>query len=167
MIKHILVIRCTNLQHLDKVFSKLRAEFPGAAITLLTHRHGAAAAADYTDSVVVYPYTENYGFFRSLKSLDSMNFDAIVVPVGNVSGSGFLNVFLFTLTIKAGARFMCNLPLELIPLSRLNIISLMLRNTVYTAASGVMAAAAGAVLLIGWPVFTLLTKGGRGRKEVK
>lgn len=157
--KNILVIRCTNLQHLDKVFSKLRAEFPDAKTALLTHRHGALQAADYTETVIVYPYTENYGFLRRLKPLNDMNFDAIVVPVGNVSGSGFLNVFLFTLTIKAASRFMCNLPLELKSLSRLKIIGLMLRNSLYTLASGVLSAVAGAILLIGWPVFTLLTRG--------
>ncbi|MEO5359109.1 MAG: hypothetical protein H7843_01535 [Nitrospirota bacterium] len=159
MIKNILVIRCTNLQHLDKVFSKLRTEFPGAKTALLTHRHGALQAADYTDTVIVYPYTENYGYLRRVKSLNDMNFDAIVVPVGNVSGSGFLNVFLFTLTIKARSRFMCNLPLELKPMSRVKIIGLMLRNSLYTLASAVLSAAAGAILLIGWPVFAMLTKG--------
>ncbi|MBF0456974.1 MAG: hypothetical protein HQK99_03665 [Nitrospirae bacterium] len=159
--KNILVIRCTDLQHLDKVFKKLRAEFPDAKLSLLTHRHGAAAAAAYTETVIVYPYTQSYGFFRDMKTLNDMNFDTVVIPVGNVSGSGFLNVFLFTLTIKTGTRLMCNLPLELKPLSKSKIIGLLLRNSLYTLASGVLAAVAGAVLLIGWPVFALLTRGGK------
>jgi hypothetical protein len=158
MIKNILVIRCTNLQHLDKVFMKLKAEFPGARAALLTHRHGALQAEAYTETVVVYPYTENYGFLRSLKSLDDMNFDAVVIPVGNISGSGFLNVFMFALTIKAASRFTCNLALALTPLSKTKIIALLLRNGIYTAISGALTIAAGAVLLIGWPVFALLTR---------
>ena len=163
--KNILVIRCTNLQHLDKVFEKLRCDFPGAKTALLTHRHGALAAGAYTDTVAVYPYTENYGYLRPMKSLNAMNFDAVIVPVGNISGSGFLNVFLFTLTIKAASRFTCNTALELKPLSKAKIIGLLLRNTLYAAAAGALTIAAGAVLLAGWPVFTILTKGGKALRQ--
>ncbi|MCG6552233.1 MAG: hypothetical protein L7F77_07890 [Candidatus Magnetominusculus sp. LBB02] len=164
MIKRILVIRCTNLQHLDKVFQRLRAEFPGAATALLTHRHGALQAADYTETVIVYPYTENYGFYRGYKPLNDMNFDAVVVPVGNVSGSGFLNVFLFSLTIKTGQRLMCNLPLELKPISKVKIIAMAIRNGLYTAIGGVLTAAAAAVFVVGWPLFAMLTRPGRPKQ---
>ncbi|MBF0486718.1 MAG: hypothetical protein HQK98_01025 [Nitrospirae bacterium] len=163
MMRNILVIRCTNLQHLDKVFKRLRAEFPDAKTTLLTHRHGAAQAASYTEAVVVYPYTKNYGFFRGMKSLSEMNFDAVVIPVGNISGSGFLNVFLFTLTIKAALRFTCNSALELKPLPKRKIIALLFRNILYTTTSAMLTTVVSAVLLVGWPVFALLTKGDKRR----
>ena len=176
---------------MDGVMETLRRDFPDASITILTHAHGQAQARKYSlvhgeVRVAVYPHRGNFSFFRPPGELgadisgpcgldpdcsdglgpektESKPFDAVVVPVGNDSGSGFLNVFLFTLRVRAGRRFMCNRLLQMKEFSGARIIVSAVAGIFYSIAASAAAAVVGTAMLAAGVVYSLVIKSG-GRR---
>ncbi|MBF0343203.1 MAG: hypothetical protein HQL06_03140 [Nitrospirae bacterium] len=148
----ILIIRSTSFQLLDRVLARLKAMYPQSEISLLTHQHGKLAAEKYTDvnHVYVYPYTDAFSLFRLPNELEQQRFDVVIVPVGNITGSGFLNVFLFSLRLKTEKRLLCNIALDFTPLSSLKITAILLRNSVFMIIAGGLTVVASVLFLLFW-----------------
>ncbi|MBF0536986.1 MAG: hypothetical protein HQL03_01900 [Nitrospirae bacterium] len=155
--KKVLIIRSTGFQHLDRILSKLREAYPQGEICLLTHQHGKPLAQKYADinHVYVYPYTGAFSFLRVPKELKGQHFDAVIVPVGNITGAGFLNVLLFSFRVRTDSRLICNISLDLIPLTRLALTASLLRSSVYTAIAGGVTAVTSLLFLLLWIMSSL------------
>ncbi|MBF0606458.1 MAG: hypothetical protein SFH39_06780 [Candidatus Magnetobacterium sp. LHC-1] len=156
--KRVLIIRSTGFQHLDRILGKLKDKYPQGEICLLTHRHGKPLAEKYADisHVYVYPHTGAFSFLRApyepKPELKNRAFDVVIVPVGNVTGAGFLNVFLFSFRLRAERRLICNISLEFKPLTRPALTVSLLKGLVFTAIAGVITAIASLLFLILWIV---------------
>jgi|GEM_PF-305584 len=115
--KRVLIIRSVSFQQLDKNVVRVKEMFPGAEFYLLTHSHGVNRARKYEMLSDVFDYRsrKNFSFFFIPRRLKGERFDAVVVPVTNKTGAGFLNVFLLALRlkgIKPGKIYCCNLVSE-------------------------------------------------------
>jgi hypothetical protein len=180
--KTALVIRSSSFQHMDGVMDTLRRDFSDADVTILTHAHGAAQARKYAHAygkvrVAVYPHRGNFSFFRppgltGTADYDSCGlpaepFDAVIIPVGNDSGSGFLNVFLFTLRVRANRRFMCNRLLQMKEFSGARIIASAAAGILYSIFAAAAAAAVGTAILAAGFVYSLIIKFGVNPGVVK
>ncbi|KJU85603.1 conserved hypothetical protein, membrane [Candidatus Magnetobacterium bavaricum] len=155
--KRVLIIRSTGFQHLDRILGRLRDKYPQSEICLLTHQHGKPLAEKYADiaHVYVYPHTGAFSFLRVPDELKRHGFDVVIVPVGNITGAGFLNVLLFSFRIGADSRLLCNISLDFKPLTRLTLTASLLRSSVYTAIAGGMTAVASVLFLVLWIVSSL------------
>jgi len=113
--QELLIIRSAGFQQLDKNLSEIIRRFPNHRISLLTHEHGVQPARKYKDidRIYVYPYTEGFHARRKVPDFKGKPFDAVIVLVSNLSGSGFSNVMRFSLTIRAKRRYICNLVSEI------------------------------------------------------
>ena len=146
----VLIIRSSGFQHIDKVIGKVRKKFKGAEISILTHGHGKELAEKYGGvKVLVYPYKGNFSVMRPFKA---SVYDAVIVPTGNVTGSGFMNVFMFALTIKASKRYICNIKTDFKPLTTLRVFLTALKGGVIGVASMFFAIPAAIVLFIIWHI---------------
>ncbi|MEO5358096.1 MAG: hypothetical protein H7844_12475 [Nitrospirae bacterium YQR-1] len=146
----VLIIRSCGFQHIDKVIGKVRKKFKTAEISILTHAHGKEMAEKYGGvKVLVYPYKGNFSVMRPFKTGD---YDAVIVPTGNITGSGFLNVFMFALTIGATERYICNLNTDFKSLTTLRVLMTALKGGVIGAASMFFAIPAAIVLFIIWHI---------------
>ncbi|MBF0337685.1 MAG: hypothetical protein HQL05_07605 [Nitrospirae bacterium] len=156
--KRVLIIRSTGFQHLDRILGKLKDKYPQGEICLLTHQHGKPLAEKYAEisNVYVYPHTGAFSFLRApyepTSELKSRAFDVVIVPVGNVTGAGFLNVFLFSFRLRAETRLMCNISLEFKPLTRLALTVSLLKGIAFTAVAGVITVVVSLLFLILWIV---------------
>lgn len=114
----VLIIRSVSFQQLDQNLPRIAAAFPQAELYLLTHGHGLSSAAKYAGlaGTVEYDSPRNFSPWHRPATLKRMRFDEVVVPVSNLGGAGFLNVFLLALRVPARRRWMCNLVSELRPL---------------------------------------------------
>jgi hypothetical protein len=113
----VLVIRSVSFQQLDLGLESIRAQFPGCAIDVLTHEHGKVPAESYAcvSSAIVYPERGPFRRGGWAPPGDSA-WDAVVVPVANVTGAGFDNVFDLA-TSLAPAVYRCNVAGEIAALS--------------------------------------------------
>jgi ADP-heptose:LPS heptosyltransferase len=110
--KRLLIIRSASFQQLDQNLPEILKAFPGYSIHMLTHAHGLEAASKYSsiDKIYTYPYKDSFSRKRKPpEEMKSRSFDVVIVPVSNRTGAGFLNVQLFSLTIKAKKRYLCNM----------------------------------------------------------
>jgi len=113
----ILVIRSVSFQQLDKNIKEIVKQFPGHEIHLLTHSHGITGAKSYTSiaNIIDYGSRKNFSMFhiptelKNFKKESNDLYEAVVVPVTNLSGAGFLNVFLMSLRIPSRSIWGCNL----------------------------------------------------------
>jgi hypothetical protein len=147
-----LIIRSVSFQQLDQNFLELIKTFPRYEWDLLTHEHGVKLAGKYQSvhRVISYSYTESFSIWRREKSLKGKYYDALIIPVANLTGAGFLNVFLFSLTIKAKKRYMCNLVSELHPVSFSTIAVKAMMSLLNNVVSGILT---GALLPFLWLLF--------------
>ena len=175
MKKKILVIRSVSFQQLDKNLAAIETQFPISEgeyeIHLLTHAHGIPHAQSYTavSHIIDYGSRGNFSFFhlpRCLKRSKSTlptGYEAIVVPVTNMSGAGFLNVLLMSLRIPAASIYICNLVSEMWKVPRRQILFRAFKSLFYS----LLAAASVLPLLIFFIVifpFFLLFR-GTGKKK--
>ncbi|MBF0464362.1 MAG: hypothetical protein HQK88_08200 [Nitrospirae bacterium] len=162
--RRVLIIRSSGFQHIDKVIVMVRQKFKSAEISILTHVHGKELAAKYGDvNVLVYPYKGNFSVMRPFKTV---NYDAVVVPTGNVTGSGFLNVFMFALTIKAKERYICNIKTDFKSLTTWSVFRTAIKGGVISTASMFLAIPAAIVVFIIWHILGIrVIKKDKGKRK--
>lgn len=150
--KELLIIRSVSFQQLDKNLVAIREHFPDHKLSLLTHEHGLLLAQKYKDidQIYVYPYKESFSYRRKVKELQDKEFDTVIIPVTNLSGAGFLNVFLFSLSLKTKKRLVCNVISGLGEVSRIHILLMGLRDKLFSLLSLLFTVVVGffAVLLL-------------------
>ncbi len=150
----ILIIRSVSYQQLDKALPVIRQTYPGNRIHLLTHEHGAAQgrAMPGIDEVHVYPYRGGFNWRHPAPQLRGKLFDAVFIPVTNLTGAGFSNVMIYALTLKTGRRLMCNVRSELSERTTLHILGQTLQCHAYTAlaACGTLLACIVALPVLLW-----------------
>lgn len=139
--KELLIIRSVSFQQLDMSLKEIIRAYPGYRITLLTHEHGVKLAEKYReiDEIIVYPYQESFSYFRSGPICKEKNYDVLIVPVTNITGAGFSNVFQFSLTVTAKQRVLCNLVSQLKEVSYSAILFGGLKNAVFSCLAGIVA----------------------------
>ncbi|HYH02954.1 MAG TPA: hypothetical protein VEC37_07615 [Bacillota bacterium] len=131
--KELLIIRSASFQQLDKNIGVIAERFPEHNIHILTHEHGVLLARKYKmiKEIFVYPYRSGFSYWKKTLEIKEKTFDVVIVPVTNLSGAGFFNVLLFSLSIKACQRFCCNVVSELTALSPGGILILGLKNSFF------------------------------------
>ncbi len=106
-----LIIRSVSFQLLDRQLPEIMKYFgENEEYHLLTHSHSINRAEKYEKFSEIIDY-KSKGDFSSGKipeSLKNKEYDAIIIPLSNLSGAGFLNVFLFSLRIKSKSIFIIN-----------------------------------------------------------
>ena len=147
--KRLLIIRSASFQQLDSNLQHIRKKFPRHEIHLLTHEHGKRLARKYKDvnRIWGYPHRGGFSFRKVPDDLKKHEFDAVIIPVTNLSGAGFMNVFLFSLRIPAGQRHVCNLVSEITPISRREIVLSWMRNHLFRIPAVICAGFCGAIVL--------------------
>lgn len=128
MKKTILIIRSVSFQQLDKNLTEIVKRFPTTEYEyhLLTHGHGLAQAETYTvlTEAIDYDSRQNFSYFHIPPPLKHKNrhttppYEAIIVPVTNKTGVGFLNVLTMVLRIPSHTIYICNLVSEIQEISR-------------------------------------------------
>lgn len=133
----VLIIRSAPIQQLDASLPKIRSFFDNPSISILSHRHCLDLLRKYNriEQIIPYPYKGSFDY-KSKVFLDSeLRFDHAVVMVGNLSGTGFINVLFFALTLPAKKIWICNLIGELKFVPRPLIVLTSARNLFYKAFS--------------------------------
>lgn len=135
--KKLLIIRSVSFQQLDMNIVAIQHQFPDYRLNLLTHEHGVKLAEKYKmiDKVYVYPHKSGFQWGKRVLELQSEYFDAVIIPVTNISGNGFLNVLLYSLMLKTKRRYICNLISEIKGITSSKIILNGLENTVFSVLS--------------------------------
>jgi hypothetical protein len=122
---------------LDKNLIRIEETFPAADTTfhLLTHSHGIERAGKYEifSEIIDYQSRKDFSFFHLPKRLKKEKFHAVIVPVTNKTGAGFLNVFAMALRIKAEKIYRCNPASEIRQVHRKKIITRLLKATFFSA----------------------------------
>ena len=154
--QEILIIRSASFQQLDKNLPEIIRRFPDCRISLLTHEHGVHPARKYKElnNIYVYPHTSSFHPRRRVPELNGKTFDAVIVLVANLSGSGFLNVLRFALTVRARRRYICNLVSDVREVRPVGIRMKHALNICFTVLAGCAAAItaplAAVFLLMQW-----------------
>ncbi|MCP5108000.1 MAG: hypothetical protein GY950_31715 [bacterium] len=137
--KKILIIRSVSFQQLDKNVMGIMEKFRAGdwAFYLLTHSHGMNRAGKYEmlAGTLDYRSRKNFSLFHLPGELKKNTFDAVIVPVTNKTGAGFLNVFLMTLRIKAEKIYCCNLVSEIWRVPRRKILFHGVKAVLFSAVS--------------------------------
>lgn len=152
--KELLIIRSVSFQQLDKNLVAILERFPDHKINLLTHEHGVLLARKYKaiDQIYVYPHKEGFACRRKVKELKDRRFDTVIIPVTNLSGAGFVNVYLFSLSVNAKKRFVCNVVSEFREVSRTRILLMGVRNQLFSLFSILFTLVAGFFALLMLPL---------------
>ncbi len=106
-----LIIRSVSFQLLDRQLPEIMKYFgENEEYHLLTHSHSIDRAEKYEkfSKIIDYEKKEDFGFGKIPESLKGKEYDAIIIPLSNLSGAGFLNVFLLSLRIKSKSIFIIN-----------------------------------------------------------
>ncbi|MED4601249.1 hypothetical protein P9314_11085 [Paenibacillus validus] len=153
-LKNALIIRSASFQQLDKNFPAIEEALPDHRFQMLTHEHGVKLAEKYKllSKIYVYPYKQSFSFWRPVQEFKDQKFDCVIVPVSNLTGAGFLNVLLFSLTINAKKRYICNLISDLRPVSMVSIIGMGARSLLISAISVLVTVLLAVPLTIGLPM---------------
>lgn len=137
MEKKILIIRSVSFQQLDKNLAGVKETFPapGTTFYLLTHAHGMARAGQYGmfAEIIDYQSRKDFSFFHLPRRLKKEEFHAVIVPVTNNTGAGFLNVFAAALRIKTEKIYRCTPASDIRQTPRKEIISRLLKATFFSA----------------------------------
>lgn len=138
--KELLVIRSVSFQQLDLNLLEIQKKFPGSRISLLTHEHGVKLAEKYNDidQIYVYPYEGSFNKKYKVLELEGKSFDAIIIPVTNITGCSFLNVLAFGLGIKSKKYYMCNVISEIQEITRMKITMEKIRGNVYKILAAIL-----------------------------
>ncbi|WP_248929433.1 hypothetical protein [Paenibacillus hamazuiensis] len=152
--KDLLIIRSASFQQLDKNLPLLMNAFPEHQFHMLTHEHGIQLARKYKvlERIITYPHKKSFSFWRQVPELKKEKFDSLIIPVSNLTGAGFLNVLLYSLTISAEQRYLCNLVGELKLISAGNIVGMGIKSIVFSFISVLITALAVVPLLLGLPL---------------
>lgn len=158
MKKNLLIIRSVSFQQLDLNLPEIQKAFPNYNISILTHAHGEKLAKKYSfiKKVYIYEYEGAFNKKNKVKSLSDTEWDAVLVPVTNISGESFLNVLAFGTSIKAKKYFMCNVVSEITELSSKKIFLKKARGLLCKTAACILtvpAALLGALVLLVVRVF--------------
>jgi hypothetical protein len=135
--KEILIIRSVSFQQLDKNLPVIKERYPCHKISVLTHEHGALLARKYrdADTVYIYPFREGFLYKNKAGGINDKNFDAVIIPVANITGAGFFNVIKFSLSIKTRQRIICNIVSEIREIKPAAIRLIGIRNGMISALS--------------------------------
>ncbi|MGE5341614.1 MAG: hypothetical protein ACM3SY_09045 [Candidatus Omnitrophota bacterium] len=146
--KRALIIRSVSFQQLDKNIKGIVNQFPDYELDLLTHSHGVGNAQSYecVSAIIDYESRSNFSLFHIPRELreKSRHYDAIIVPVTNITGAGFLNVFLLSLRLRLGVGkhgasiVMCNLNSEIREIPGKKIILQSLQASFFSFLSALM-----------------------------
>ncbi|MED1420456.1 hypothetical protein [Bacillus smithii] len=111
----LLIIRSASMQQLDKNLKTIMQKFPDYEYHMLTHEHSVKLVEKYNfiKKIIVYPYKESFSIKRQVPELKKETYDVVIIPVTNITGAGFFNVFQFSLSLKAKKRVVCNLVSDL------------------------------------------------------
>jgi len=187
MKKKILIIRSVSFQQLDKNLAAIAKQFPVGGgqweLHLLTHSHGIPQARSYKaiSQLIDYGSRGNFSFFhlprcfkksksapgdRGASGADNKEekgYEAIVVPVTNKSGAGFLNVLFMSLRIPTRSIYMCNLLSEIWKVSRKRIVFLALKSCFFSLFAAVMILPLLILFLSVFLVFQVIGRPGKRR----
>lgn len=119
----ILIIRSTSNQHLALALRRLRREYPQGNMDVLTHAHCVESIGELDGVRDILPYPPSQYFTPFLLPVLKKKYPVVVVPVSNLTGSGYENVLLLALRLKKEKILLCNLGGELIPLSTQTILA--------------------------------------------
>lgn len=135
--KKVLIIRSVSFQQLDLNMPAIKEKYSPCSISLLTHEHGVKLAEKYSDieKIFTYPYKEGFNIKNKVSSLENEEFDAVIVPVTNITGSGFFNVLKFSKSIKCKERTMCNVVSEINPFTMVDIYWLQTKSNLMSIIS--------------------------------
>jgi len=113
--RKVLILRSVSLQQLDQNLPAVQAAFPGAEFHLLTHPHAVAECHKVPGlaQVIPLPSAAPFSPFRLPGGIRRQGYATVVVPVSNISGVGFANVFLTALASGAQDIYRCNLVSEI------------------------------------------------------
>jgi hypothetical protein len=163
-LKEILIIRSVSFQQLDKNLPVIRRAFAPCRISILTHQHGRVLAEKYgdLDRVYVYPFSGAFRWAKKIPDLPGRRFDAIIIPVSNLSGVGFLNVLLFSLGIQAQERWICNLRSDLRRIDKARLMGQAMVSFMIRILAGMTTMLLTPFLLLTTSICLLIT--GRNRK---
>ncbi len=159
-IKKVLVIRSVSFQQLDKNLPRIMKRFPGSEFYLLTHTHGTNRAKKYAGlaGIIDYSSRKNFTFSHLPRECREAGFDAVVVPVTNQTGAGFLNVFLMALRVGAGEYYCCNMVSEIWKVPRWKTIGRFLGGIFYSGLSVIFSALLVVLLPLLLPISLLKKK---------
>lgn len=148
--KELLIIRSASFQQLDLNLPEIKKRFPNYTISILTHEHGVKLAEKYEDikQIYVYPYKDGFSIKRKVKKFNNKMFDVLIVPVTNVSGTGFSNVFLFSLSVKAKKKYQCNVISEIKEYTDMKIMIGELVRLIYKIIAGICTLGFGLGIII-------------------
>jgi hypothetical protein len=148
MKKNILIVRSVSFQQLDKNLTEIVKRFPAADFQfhLLTHGHGLPQAETYTvlTELIDYQSRQNFSFFHVPEGLKKNRanmgapYEAIIVPMTNKTGVGFLNVLVMTLRIPTHTIYICNLVSEIQEITKRAILKQMVRSFFFSIWAGVL-----------------------------
>ena len=152
--KDILIIRSVSFQQLDKNLPIVKKRFPDHKISVLTHEHGAPLARKYKDveTVYIYPYRGGFQYKDRANEISGTIFDAVIIPVANITGAGFFNVLKFSLSIKTGRRMICNVTSEITEIKPAAIRLIGVKNGMFSALSMVLTSVLALPLVLFLPL---------------
>ena len=138
--KEVLIIRSVSFQQLDKNLPVIRERYPDHKISVLTHEHGVLLTQKYKDveTVYIYPYREGFLYKNKAIEVNDQIFDAVIIPVANITGTGFFNVLKYSLSLKTGQRMICNVTSEMREIKPATIRLIGIRNGIISALSVVL-----------------------------
>ncbi|AAK80128.1 hypothetical protein BJV85_001710 [Clostridium acetobutylicum] len=136
--KKLLIVRSASFQQLDLNLKAIEKKYKDYEIDILTHEHGVKLAEKYNNihNIYVYPYKESFKKGNKVKEIENIKFDVVIVPVTNISGAGFFNVFKYALSINSDKIIMCNVISEFKDRDRLSIYIMELSSFVFKILSG-------------------------------
>lgn len=138
--KELLIIRSVSFQQIDLNLPEIKKKFPDYKISILTHEHGIELAKKYKDICHIYVYGYSGAFKKKnrVKALMNKKFDAVIIPVTNITGVGFLNVLKYGFTIKSKEYYMCNVISDIKIITRNKITGEYIKGAVNSIISGIM-----------------------------
>ena len=136
----VLIIRSAPIQQLDASLPKIRSFFDNPSISILSHRHCLDLLRKYNriQRIIPYPYKGSFDYKRKVFLDSDLRFDHAVVMVGNLSGSGFVNVLLFALALPVKKIWICNLIGQLKFISKPLVALITARNLFYKLFSSIL-----------------------------
>ena len=100
--------------------------------------------------------------FCNYLEINDKNFDAVIIPVANITGAGFFNVLKYSLSINARQRMICNVVSEIREIKPAAIRLTGLKNGIISALSMVLTGVMAVPLVLFLPLRLFLL-----RKEAK
>lgn len=152
--KDLLIIRSVSFQQLDKNLVSILDRFTDHEISLLTHEHGLLLAQKYKaiNRVYVYPYKGSFNRKHKVKDFKGKVFDLVIIPVTNRTGAGFFNVLMFSLSIKAKKRIICNVVSDLREISKIDILVMGLKSLLISFLSALFTLIAAIFVMLTLPL---------------